>query len=225
MRRADRFSFLLAASAALALLLSASWGWSYMYRHSFSAWSTQDPQYAAQLSHSLPLLSRHDTAALRLRAALAAEQSPERLRDCYLHYLAAMPADGEMWSRLAVQLQRLSLTDELFELATKRSLSLYPYSTTVGLEQSIVAAYNWNRHPDLQSAWRQAHVSALRVPRDLARQAHHAQLTPALCEQLQHPNALSQWCQHYSARQLACARPNKPHRLRRWCSNHEFITR
>lgn len=188
-------------------------------------WSETNNQHARQLlTQETPKLFLITPRGLDAQVDITRKDgSVEQMRSAQLARLSWTPADARFWSRFAIDLQRYGHTGETFEYAVSRALKLAPYSSAIALEQSIVAAYRWDKaSTSLRDTWRVAFSTALRTPQTLVRMANQSHATEALCEHLTKPNSLESWCSRLPAYQQACRSDHLKERQAKWCNAMGF---
>lgn len=191
---------------------------------SLQAWLRHDPEQAKKIFHESPVFFRWQEAYLRADIELSrntADRTGGRLANQQM--LRWMPADASAWSRFAIDLQRRRDLGPEFEYAVERALTLAPHSLSISMEQSVIAAYNWNYvSTELQTVWQQAFSRALDQPKKLAYLSNAGGVSDALCSILPAPHKLEDWCQRLPAYRKACQRPDLAQGQRSWCAKVGF---
>lgn len=185
-----------------------------------AAWAKTDNGQARSL-----LEKETPKAFLALPAILDAQVDVTRhggslqaMQQAQLARLSRAPANAHYWSRYAVDLQRYGETGPELEQAVNRALQLAPHSKAVALEQSIIAAYNWQHvSPTLQKIWLGAFKTALQRPKELAWLAINNHVADRMCELLPQAHALENWCTRLPAYRKACQSDQLTDTQQQWC--------
>lgn len=204
------------AALTLAFLLTAT----QFASRNLSAWAVVDNP------HARTLLARETPSVFLIMPSMLDAQidvmrregSAADMRRAHLQRLSRAPANARYWSRYAIDLQRFGETGADLEHAVMRALALAPHSRVIALEQSVIAAYNWNRvSAELQASWRDAFQIALTKPRELAWLAIQSQVATPLCDILSTPHALEVWCTRLPAYRQACQSDQLTVEQQQWC--------